>query len=138
MDKRAEQKRAYLALLLMATAMVVYDIPAMLPTDRVVSNTVDGDFQTVVMDLTKLDPWAVHAWVRQLCYGLLCTSIMVIGWRNIAARAIGITGAFWYLGQAVDAYVAGNLFDDGLWEYALLTGGLALCATLIYQYGWKR
>lgn len=133
----AQQKRLIGALALMVAAMVVYDIPAMLPCDRVVSNTVEGNFQTVVMDLTKFDPWAMHAWVRELCYAMLCGSATLLGWPIIAARVIGLAGSSWYIGQAYDAYRAGNLFDDGVWEYSLLGGIVAICSLFTYRHGAK-
>lgn len=132
-----QQKRLYAALACLVAAIVVYDIPGMMPCDRVVSNTVNGNFQTVVMDLTKTDPWAVHAWVRQLCYALLCLGMCFVGWMNIGATTIGVAGVVWFAGQAADAFVAGNLFDDGVWEYGLLAGTVAMCSLMIHHNGWK-
>jgi len=133
----AKQKRLLAALALLTLAMVGYDAPAWF-TDpsRVVSNTVDGNLQTVVMDLTKFDPWAMHAWVRQLCFALICVSITLVGWASIPARALGISGVCWYLGQAADAYLAGNLMDDGYWEYSILTMGVVMNLYMIR--GWTR
>jgi hypothetical protein len=119
----------------MLTAILTYDIPGMMPCDRVVSNTVDGNLQTVVFDLSKMDPWWVSGWVRQLCYALLCVVIGVVGW-SVTTTALSAFGVTWYIGQAADAYKAGNLFDDGLWEYTLLASGFI--GTLIFILAWNR
>ena len=88
------------------------------------------------MDLTKFDPWPMHAWVRQLCFALICGVVTLVGWASIPARALGISGVCWYLGQTVDAYVSGNLMDDGWWEYSILTMGVVMNLYMIR--GWTR
>ena len=141
----AQQKRLFAALAFLLAAIMVYDVPGFLywldggtDLDRVLSNTRQGNIQTVVMDLTKPDPWAMHAWIRQVCYALLGCSMIALNWQNIAARSIGATAFFWYTAQALDARFTLNIFDDGLWEYGLLTAAVALCSLMIYHTGWKR
>jgi hypothetical protein len=136
-----EQKRFYVALALVAMAALIYDIPGFLQwyhagteMDRVVSNTVEGDMQTVIMDLSKPDYWAMHGWVRQVCYAILCIAIMVVS-KARAGVVVGLGGLVWYSMQAWDAYKAGNVFDDGWWEYGALAALIVGCWYFIKKSG---
>ena len=141
----SQQKRLWGALALFVAAVLLYDLPGFLywlyegtHLDRCVHNSQSGSLQIVIMDLSRPDPWGMHAITSQLCYAMASGMALLIGWRNHGARAIGLTAVAWYLGQAADAYTAGNLFTDGFWEYGLLGGGVMMSALMIYHDGWRK
>lgn len=73
--------------------------------------------------------WRVSLTLSQVAHALLCTAAAWWLWPT-RARVPLTVAAVWFLGQAYDEWANGNLWPDGLWEYAVL---LALAPFTFYH-----
>lgn len=105
---------------------MLYDLHALLELpNNMVSNAVEGHFQTVVYDMRIQSPWTFHMTMVQVSYAVFCLSFLVVQ-RSVWSITFSLTGAGWFLWQAYDKWTAGNQREAGKWEWIALVGFFVL------------
>lgn len=58
--------------------------------------------------------------LNEVSKAMLCALVAWIAWPEYSMRIAALGPAVWFLGQAIDEALSGNLWADGIWEYPAL------------------
>ena len=86
--------------------------------ENVVSNEVHNGFQYVKVDVTMPDPRNVHRFCIQLAFAWIFLFMSFSG--SLRIKAWSIAGVVWFMLQATEVYMTGNLFSEDWMDWAIL------------------
>lgn len=121
-------------ILSVAAHYVLFDAHALWgPPTNMVSNTVEGNLQTVVYDLSKPSPWTMHKMCIQISFGVFVLSFLIVS-RSFRTVAYVLWGSAWFAWQTWDEWKVANRREPGKYEWVFLLVFLVLFTLIVYVH----